>query len=152
MPVTLLPGDVLLYGATSLSDLVVSLKTWSKAVHCELYIGDNQCIASRPGKGTDIYQIKPGYIEVRRPSVSFNLDRIVTEFNTNLRHKKYDWVGLLSFLLPRNTVGSKNKYTCSELVAELFKRAGSPLFATDYPLIKIAPAQYQQAWTLYPVK
>lgn len=147
-PIPLLPGDHLLYGSKDFFGLVTSIKTWSPAVHIEIFTGwddEGDVVASRNGIGVNFYPYRPEQlIAVLRPHNRPNLARAMQWFYDHARGQKYDWLGLLCFTLAVKQ-GSKNKMFCSEFAKRWDKMAGIESFHREYPSDKIAPGDFPQS-------
>lgn len=144
----LLPGDCLLYFQNSVFDWLVALKTWNKVAHIEIYAGQGKSLASRNGKGVDIYPVRfPGLAMVRRPTIPLNWDKGMIWFYSTAKGQGYDWKGLLCFTLAVRQ-GSAKKMFCSEYGARQYRKFGLNICAPDYDADKIAPAQHLQTPSL----
>lgn len=142
-PPTPLPGDHLLYGKKpgDIFGLITSWKTWSPAVHIELYIGDNVSVASRNGIGVNKYPLRTEQlIAILRPRVPVDLKKGLEWFSqANVQGRPYGWLDLLHF------EGFKIKtkgWICSQFVA-LFDEACAFLpFNPEYFEGSIDPGDY----------
>lgn len=122
------PGDVLLYKGTSFWSYIIQIKTWHGVSHCECYVGDSYSVASRDGKGVDVYPWRDSdLVAVLRvkPEYNFRLNSALTWFLQSAKGQGYDWWGLLRFTWRSDyTKGNKNnKQFCSEFLTR-FLRAG----------------------------
>jgi hypothetical protein len=136
---TLLPGDILLYSGTSLFSKLIQIKTSSDITHAELFLGEGKCVASRDGKGVEVYPIRwNDLILVMRP-ISLDLDMkagwrwFTTSANPTgkpIRGQGYDWWGLLRFF----RIGKTNmtKQFCFELVTRYLRACGFEPFAPAF--------------------
>ena len=137
--VLLLPGDCLLYRPSNLLDWIVCLKTGARISHVEIFAGSGQSYASRPGIGVDKHPFREknlGY--VRRPIMYASPVALWEEF-LPFRGKKYDWLGLLGFLMLTRR-GSTNRFFCSELATELYRAIGLRPFNPDIRADHFSPA------------
>lgn len=141
------PGDCLLYRPETFTDWVVAVKTWcTKAIHCEIYLGNEQTLASRPGLGVAIYKFRESGLScVRRPNVWLNqvhhLD--LAWFYSTANGQKYDWLGLLCFTLAVKQ-GAKDRMFCSEFCVRQYREWGVELFNPECDADTISPAQFYQ--------
>lgn len=98
---TLLPGDHLLYGKKprDIFGLITSWKTWSPAVHIEVYIGNNVSMASRNGIGVNRYPLRTEQlIAVLRPKTPINMVKGLAWFDqAGVKGRPYGWLDLLHF-------------------------------------------------------
>jgi hypothetical protein len=117
----LLPGDVLVFSRKGLFDSIIRVKTWSPATHIEIAIGGGKTVASRNGKGCEIYPIDlDGLYAVLRPQFPFDIDAALADFHEKYEGKPYGWIALFSFCCI--DIHDKGLF-CSEL-ATLFLRGG----------------------------
>lgn len=155
LPADLQPGDTLVYGRVSWHDLfdtITCVKTWSKACHVEVYSGNGMSIASRNGKGVNIYPFRPAQlIAVRRPKSAFDWNKGYAWFRNTAQGQKYDWLGLLCFTLAVKQ-GSPNKMFCSEFWKNFFQQCGCDVMAPEWPADMTAPAQCLQTPALVTIK
>lgn len=129
--IELKPGDCLLYAPLGFFGKIISLKTWHEVGHCECYVGNEQSVASRDGKGVNLYPFRDTeLIWILRPPInSFNLKLAYDWFET-VKGQKYDWYGLLRFAwkAEHKNIGNNNKMFCSEFLARFYNRGGWDLF------------------------
>lgn len=149
----LLPGDHLLYGrqpffpsfAGWFFSWLTSVKTWSPAVHIEVYRGEGKSIASRNGIGVNEYPLRfEQLIAVLRPNQPFDLAKGLLWFNEHARGQGYDWKGLLCFTLAVHQ-GSQNKMFCSEFATNLDRAMGLKSFDPICDADMISPGQFLQS-------
>jgi len=138
----LLPGDTFIYGRAEIYDLAICIKTWCwDACHVEIYAGDGMSMASRNGKGVNLYPFRREQLTyVRRPNMTFNYANGRKWFNDVARGQKYDWLGLLCFTLAVKQ-GSPNKMFCSEFWKNFFHETGLDVIAPEWSADATAPAQ-----------
>ena len=142
-------GDVLLYGGWSIPDITIWLKTWSDAQHVEIYTGNGQSIASRPGIGVNLYPLrKDGIRYALRPNQPFDFLAGMAWFNTNAKGQPYAWLDLVEFYPPIYWLLTKLGFLkikgliCSEFGDLFFQNCVLRLFNPDYPVGAIAPRDY----------
>ncbi len=134
----------MLYGAKDFFGWVTAVKTYSPAVHVEVYKGDGVSMASRNGIGVNVYPFRPAQlIAVLRPK-HFNMAKAVAWFDAKAKGQAYDWFGLLCFAFA-SWQGSKNKMFCSEFACRLDRVAGLDSFNPEYDADRVAPAQFFQS-------
>lgn len=117
-------GDVILYkDNTGWIGKIISIFTRSKYVHSACYIGDDLIIESQ-WEGVKIKPIYGNYDVFRHKEASKTQLRRAVTFMQNQLNAKYDFIGVfgvaINILLGRkkNCFDDKNKYWCSELVAD----------------------------------
>lgn len=119
------PGDVLLYKGKGIFGLIIQIKSWSKIGHCEVYAGDGYSVASRDGKGVDVYPLRESELVMAlRPNRPFKLSTALDWFRQEAQGQGYDWLGLLRFTWGSDyTKGnSNNKQFCSEFVTRFYRK------------------------------
>lgn len=128
-------GDCLLYKPkkSSIFGWLISIKTWHKISHCEVYVGDGLSAASRDGLGVDIYPVRLSeLVEVYRPKseYKFDINKALIWFMTKAKGQKYDWVGLLRFTWGQPYVDGdgNNKQFCSEFLTRFYRAGGMDPF------------------------
>lgn len=136
------PGDHLLYGAREWYDFIVAFKTWSPAVHIEIYNGLGMSLASRHGIGVNMYPLREAdLITILRPKKIGTLPNAARWFAEFARGQGYDWKGLLCFMLAVKQ-GSPDKMFCSEFACQFDRAAVIDSFAPDFPADKVAPGSF----------
>lgn len=136
------PGDHLLYEGNNIFDMVINVKTWSLVSHIEIYAGDGKTVASRNGRGVDMYNYSPMNLHaVLRPSGAFDFSLGMKWFDETAKGQKYDWKGLLCFALAVKQ-GSPNKMFCSEFANRFDNHAGFFPFNYNWDSDKIAPGNF----------
>lgn len=140
-PTPLFAGDHLLYGRTpwDLFGFITSLKTWSPAVHIEIYEGFGMSLASRNGVGVNSYPYREEQlIAVVRPPNTFEFERGLKWFD-GVRGKPYGWLDLLRFV----GINIKtNGLICSEFVAMFDRVSLSYPFNLNYPEESVDPGDF----------
>jgi hypothetical protein len=134
------PGDCLVYTGRSLFDWIIRVKTWSKACHVEVYIGNGKTVASRNGKGVAIYSIDLARIyRVLRPVLPFSYTQALAHFPTRHAGRPYGWISLLSFCLIDL---HDNGEFCSEFATNFYRDGGFEPFNSDVKPETVAPADF----------
>jgi hypothetical protein len=152
-PSILLKGDTLLYfDKRSIVDWIIALKTWSKIAHVEIYVGQGMSVASRNGIGVNRYALRTdGLICVRRSRVTLDMNKADEWFQKTARGQKYDFLGLLCFMLAVKR-GSLNRMYCSEFWTRWMRRAGSDPFNPDWDADRVPPSfcySTNALWTVW---
>jgi hypothetical protein len=147
-PIPLLPGDILLYSKCDFFGWVTSIKTFSPAVHVEMYEGNGMSLASRNGIGVNRYPFREKQLAaVLRPKQQINMAAVTTWFetefsrfsNTGVRGRPYGWLDLLRFYgIKIFTFG----WICSQFVAKACLVGGLDVFAIDYYQGTIDPGDF----------
>ena len=135
------PGDCLLYRGTSLMSRLIQIKTWSVISHVEIACGPLCSVASRDGKGVDLYSIRTdGLYAMLRPVAPVNMETAFNWFYATARGQRYDWLGLFRFF----TVGqqSMDKQFCSEFAVRFYRAGGFAPFAADYDADLVSPGMF----------
>lgn len=133
------PGDCLLYGGSSLTDLIIEVKTWSIVAHVEIALDSGSSIASRNGIGVNKYAFrKEGLMFILRPKTTLRLDLGLRWFEDVAKGQAYDWLGLLCFTLAVKQ-GSPNKMFCSEFATNFYRACQLPIFNPYWPADKVSP-------------
>lgn len=135
------PGDVLLYGPSSIMGYLTSVKTWSNAVHVEMFVGEGKAITAR-SEGVNIFPLRTAQlIAVLRPNKPIDIPKAMEWFNANMKGQKYDWKGLLIFTLAVHQ-GAEDKAFCSETVTRVSRNGDFQPFNPRFDADKIAPASF----------
>lgn len=135
----LLPGDVLLYPPKGIFGKIIAFKTWHKVGHVELYMGNDRSIASRDGKGADIYTARlDDVMYVLRPKAEFNREKALVWFCRELRGQPYGWLDLLQF--GGFNINGKG-IVCSPCVCLVLRAVDILVFGNE-PAAKIAPCSF----------
>lgn len=138
------PGDCLLYSPTGIFGLIISLKTWHKIAHVEVYIGEGWAAASRDGKGVGIYPLRTSQLCcILRPKDKFDINSALLWYLT-VRGQKYDWFGLLRFAWRSKVVPNSldNRMFCSEFVTRFYRAGDFDPFSPETDADEIAPFQF----------
>lgn len=140
-PVTLIPGDVLLYNSGGLFPWAIRVKTWSDVNHVETYIGNAESVGSRERYGVNTYALRfKGLRYVCRPTVPFRLDHGML-WHKGVIGQKYDYKGLLVFYLAVKA-GDNNRMFCSEHTTRMANVMGIFPFGRRYDADRVAPAHF----------
>lgn len=138
----MIPGDVLLYGATSLVGRLIQIKTWAPVSHCEIAIGGGQVVASRDGIGVDTYHLRaddPLYVLRVRGTLDL---AAALAWHETVRGQRYDLWGLARFF----TIGAgkKDRQFCSEYATRFLRRGrmDPPPFAPGYDADLVSPGMF----------
>jgi len=134
------PGDTMLYFTRDVFDYVIAVKTWTKIGHVEIYTGGGMSVASRNGVGVNAYAVRwDGLCCVRRPKIVPDLEFANSWFNNYARGQKYDWLGLLCFMLAVRQ-GSRDRQFCSEFWTRWCRKAGIIPLNPDWDADRVPPA------------
>lgn len=140
----LCPGDCLLYESRGLIGLVIRIKTWHRATHCEVYVGGGETVASRgPQDGTGgvgRYSLREdGLAHILRPVLPFDMDTALRWFAT-VDGQRYDLWGLLRFFTIGH--GKQDRMFCSEFATRFYRAGGLEPFQADEDADLIAPGTF----------
>lgn len=132
------PGDILLYRPASIFGVLISIKTWHRISHVEVYDGGLNSLASRDGIGVGRYPLRLSQLAyVLRPRCPLDLAAGRAWFET-VKGQPYGWLALADFVgLP---IGGRGM-VCSPFATSFMRAAGWSIFPTDPPG-KIAPFQF----------
>lgn len=140
------PGDVLLYKGTGFFSWLIRTKTSSDISHVEIYDGEGMSLAARDGVGVGRFPLRTqDLFMVRRPIRRVNMEKL-REYHAAVEGEKYDWLGLLSFvLIRRQKSASKNgAQFCSEYLTHALRWAGFAVFS-DVPAAAVEPGDFQKS-------
>ena len=141
----MLPGDCLVYRPTSLMGWIIAVKTWTRAAHVEGFLGRGWSVASRDGKGVNLYPVRlDGLCRVLRPKRPFDMPAAMRWFHSTAKGQKYDWLGLLCFTLAVRH-GAKDRMFCSEFMTRWYRNGGFYPVAPWVDADHVAPAQLFQS-------
>jgi hypothetical protein len=125
------PGDIILSTRKNAFSALIRWWTMSAWSHVRIAIGPSLFIEAtwphaRLGTTAEI----PAGALVLRPTVPLSdgdIDALIERATAIVDAKpRFDWLGLISFLLRRN-VGRKSWFFCSEMVAEIYAGLGRPV-------------------------
>ena len=127
------PGDVLLFNRQGFYNRLIMLKTWSRVSHCECYTTGGLTVASRNGKGVNIYDIDVnGLYGVLRPLQPFDLKAAMEWYMRESHGQGYDWIGLLAFFSAKWQGKENGKQFCSEFCTRFLRAGGvDPFLGAD---------------------
>lgn len=132
-------GDVLLYKPSSLYGKLIAVKTWHPISHCEGFIGSNQSVASRDGKGVAVYAARLGDVQyVLRPNRPLDIAAGMRWFEREAKGQPYGWLDLRAFL---GWGGDSRGMVCSPFLTLWLRACGLPIF-NDEPANKVAPCTF----------
>lgn len=141
----LLPGDCILYAPKpgSLFGWLISVKTYHKISHCEMYVGKGRSVASRDGIGVGQYPWRDTEVAyILRPTNPLDWAAFWKWFYS-VNGQKYDWLGLLRFVYTKSGATGKNdKMFCSEFLARAYRALGAKVFNDIEDADAIAPAAF----------
>jgi hypothetical protein len=141
--VILEPGDILLYGPSSLPDWIVSIKTWTKISHAEIFEKSGMTLASRPTAGINRYAFRDeNLVCIRRPPKRLKWHNLLNYF-AGIQGQDYDLLGLLVFTLAVKQ-GAPNKQFCSELATNLYRAGGFEPFNKQVSADTVSPSMFWQ--------
>ena len=133
-------GDIILFRKKGFISKIIAFLTKGPFTHAAIIIpyndGDNYVIESDWG-GVQINSLKKKYFRreyviLRHKDINSYFASRIVGFSTNLLGKKYDYAGIIgiarNILFGKyNTLDDKNRYWCSELVADAYRSAGLKL-------------------------
>lgn len=132
------PGDILLYRPASVFGWLITVKTWHRISHVEVYDGVGQSWASRDGLGVARYPLRISQLAyVLRPQVPLDL-AAARQWATTMAGTPYGWLDLANFV---NVPVRSRGIVCSPFVTSFERAAGWHIFPEDPPE-KIAPFQF----------
>ncbi len=131
-------GDILLYRPAGSFGWLISIKTWHRISHVEVYDGGRQSVASRDGLGVGRYPLRLSELAyILRPTVPLDLTAAGKWFDS-VKGQPYGWLDLADFFgLPVDGPGM----VCSPFATSYLRAAGWSIFPADPPE-KIAPFQF----------
>lgn len=135
------PGDLLLYRGSGFFSKLICVKTWSQISHCSIYVGSAHAVASRDGKGVEMYEVRTdGLAAILRPTLPVDLPTALGWFAAKAKGQRYDFLGLLRFF----TLGeqSQDKMFCSEFAMRFYRAGGFEPFNADIDADLVAPGQF----------
>lgn len=137
------PGDHLIYWDNSLIDWVIAVKTFSRrAGHIEIYHGAGMSLAARR-QGVNYYSLRTKGLQcVIRPRQIPNMESADKWFKEVAQGKPYDWLGLLSFALVRDSEDPLTRFFCSKLATLWGRAAGLDLLNSRWPANLVQPGEF----------
>ncbi len=114
----------------SISNKLISWWTKSEFVHVEMIINNKWISSNSDTGGVTIANLRPlkdnwTYIDINIPNY-YNTVNNTMNFIYNQKDRKYDWCGLLCSQIFKTTIDTKNRWFCSEIVAEILKKLKEP--------------------------
>ena len=138
----LLPGDVLLYRGGGFWSWAIRVKTWADVSHVEVYVGEEQSVASRDGVGVRRFPLRTtGFYAVLRPRLPFDSRAAVAWFET-VNGQGYDWMGLVNFYLAKWRGRENGRQFCSEFATRFLRAGGVEPFTPEADADTIAPGEF----------
>jgi len=132
-------GDIILYRPSSIIDWLIAIKCWTKVSHCEIYADDGMSFASRNGIGVNLYPLRlDGIAAVLRPP-PFDFKTARDWFFKEATGQKYDWKGLLCFLLAAKQ-GARDRMFCSEFATRFYNRGFFHPFSPNWDADRVPPS------------
>lgn len=149
------PGDVFLVHGTHLISRIIRIVTDSHWNHATIYIGNGKFIeANERGVTTrDIAVYKQKDIEIyRHVKATDHHRKLMVSHAMQKTGKQYDFFQLLQLFFyvlfgirgNAREIGSKNRYICSELVAEAYQATGLKVYKTYNPT-QISPNDFTES-------
>ena len=146
------PGDVFVVHGSHLLSRIIRIVLDSHWNHATMYLGNGKYIEAN-NKGVEIkpldkYKVKD--IEVYRHNKMSDLKRkIIVSYAMQEVGKHYDIFQLIQLFFyfifgirgKAREIGSKNRYICSELVAEAYHKTGLRVYK-NYNPTQISPADF----------
>lgn len=123
-------GDIIFSSGNSIISKAIRWWTVSEWSHVAVAISKDSFVEAtypkvRVGLVEELYGGKFVVLTPKVPLTFGEAERLVSYLLSKVG-KRYDWRGLLSFVLRKN-VHNKSYYFCSELVAEAYDHIGRPL-------------------------
>lgn len=110
--------------------------TWGKYSHVALILEDGRVIDSYPRLGVSIRSVDLSDADIYYIDLPGNIKRkILADIKAQIG-KKYDYRGVIGFL-SRSKAEDPNRWFCSELIFEIFRRNGVVLL--NAPSYKVSP-------------
>jgi hypothetical protein len=142
LPDGLKPGDALLYSSEDPVDWVFEHVTGGPVAHIEGYLGDNESVASRNGRGVGKYALRmDGLAAVLRPNQAFNFTNAMTWFET-VNGDDYDWQDLLPDFFTDGLQVTANRLFCSAFMTLWYAEGGFAAISPNWPANKVDPVDF----------
>ncbi len=133
-----LPGDIILVDSNSTNAKVIKKATNSDFSHVALVISPTQAIEALGGSGVQITSLFRFVVDdISNISIK-RMEDLDTKKVTELmeqaikeQSKGYDLKGAINSTLPFKSETKDDRFFCSQLVAELYKKSGIELFDKD---------------------
>ena len=149
------PGDVFVVHGRHLISRIIRIVTDSPWNHATMYLGKGKYIEAN-NKGVEIKSVeeyKDKTFEIyRHAKISKKQQQTIIEHAHSEVGKGYDVLQLLQLFLyflfgvrgNAREIGTRNKYICSELVAESYARAGLSVYK-NYHATQMSPGDFPQS-------
>ena len=149
------PGDVFVVHGKHLISRIIRIVTDSHWNHATMYIGKGKYIEAN-NEGVEIKSLeeyKDKNFEIyRHTRTSRKQQKKIVDHAKKEVGKVYDLFQIIQLFFyflfgirgNAREIGTKNKYICSELVAESYNVAGLPIYK-DYHATQISPGDFQQS-------
>lgn len=149
------PGDVFVVHGKHLISRIIRIVTDSYWNHATMYVGNGKYIEAN-NKGVEIKTLeeyKDKTFEIyRHIKISKQQQQKIIEHAQSEIGKGYDVLQLIQLFLyvlfgirgNARQIGTKNKYVCSELVAESYASVGLPIYK-GYHATQISPGDFPQS-------
>jgi len=157
-PVTLVPGDVLLYRGKGFFSSLIKLKTMSRISHAEIYIGNSTTWTSRDGKGSNFYPLTYTNLDTVMRPIPGEVPDLIKSIAWAEKYcgRPYDFKGLMAFSFLRQKAYTQEKFFCSEAVVRFCREGGAEIFnakfrADDvFPGMLLTSPHLDMVWTKDP--
>jgi len=138
-------GDVLLFRGNDILSRIIRYATHSEFSHAACYLGDGQIVESAI-KGVEVVSLsgRDNFAVYRHFDHDTKQMEEAVDWMVEQEGKGYDYLGLFGIGLSiitknkRNYFDDKNRYWCSELIADGYMRSGLLLDA-DSRTYKVSP-------------
>lgn len=153
----LTPGDMLLYSSSGMVGRAIKFKTSSEFTHVAVYIGEGEQREFREFIGAQQVPLRvEDLVLIKRPYGLWDKGKS-DAFWAEVKHQKYDHIGLFWSFYARKVGRDNQKMFCSEYYARDYAAAvGSPLlFAEEVDADSVHPgncAQSPSCWRVWPSK
>lgn len=142
---TLRQGDHLLYRPSSFFGWLIAMKTSCLLSHIEIYAGGGKSVASRDGKGVQLYDFRREQLGVvLRPNVPFDFQKGMAFFET-VKGDGYDWKDILTFICFGKPCGEARKEICSEFACLWDVAAGFNPVRKSIVADAVSPADFNKS-------
>ena len=141
----LLPGDALLYVGTGWFSRAIQVKTFSRFSHIEVFVGDEQSVASRDGVGVGRYPLRTDDLRaVLRPHAAVDIAAALAWFET-VKGQPYDVMGLFNFFVARWRGQENGAMFCSEFATRFYRAGGFHPFSDSTDADTVAPGEFAKS-------
>lgn len=114
-------------------DKLVALWTWGPYSHCELVFSDGECFSASPRDGgTRFKNIE--FVPERWDFLEIPVrdEEEIREWCRTQEGRKYDWLGILGFILTIRRLEDRDKWYCSEICFHALSKFNSSIPRTRY--------------------